>query len=315
MDVILHLGAHRTGSTTLQRFLSSNRGELTAEKVGYWGPTKTRGGLFTGLYKAPNRITNDDLKRGDRASGLIRIELQRAAEDGLKALIVSEENMIGSMENNINARRLYPDTRPRLERFRDGFADTCTRVLLTTRSYDRYWASALGFYIKTGHGMPGPDVTRALAEQPVRWSRIIRETAAAFSEAEIIVSPFEAMVGLPEHQLHSLLGYSVPGPFRSGREWHNAGPDRAQLSAMLKDQCADDSTLARLGGGAGPWQPFTQGQVAVMRSAYAQDLAWLRAGADGLATYIDSPEALVASKGLRSKRRGRSNEQEHRRLG
>lgn len=314
MDVTLHVGAHRTGSTTLQRFLNANRSGLLAARVAVWGPGKTRGGLFTGLIKAPNRITDDDLVRGKRATGLIRLELERARQDGTATLIVSEENMIGSMENNINMRCLYPQTRARMERFRDGFADECTRILLTTRCYDRYWASVLGFYIKNGHGLPPDSVIQALAEQPVRWMRVVRDLAAAFPDAEIIVSPFEAMVGLPEHQLTSLLGYAVPGPFVAGREWHNAGPDTAQLARLLADQGQHDAAKLRLRG-PGPWIPFDDTQIAQMRAIYAQDLAWFRAGADGLATYIDSPEALRLAQGATGQGREYEHDQIHRRLG
>ncbi len=315
MDVILHVGAHRTGTTTLQRFLKANSEHLAGEQIGFWGPDKTRDGLFSGLIKAPNRITDDDLRRGKRATGLIKIELERASQSGLHSVIISEENMIGSMENNINTRRLYSQTRARLERFQDGFGFQCARILLTTRSYDRYWASVLGYYIKAGHGLPSATVIDALAEQPVRWSRVIRDIAAAFPEAEIIVSPFEAMIGLPEHQLASLTGYTVPGPFQAGREWHNAGPDRAQLVRLLEDQGNGAADIARIGGGPGPWQPFNPAQVAVMRAAYGQDLAWLRAGADGMAIYIDSPEALSAIEGGTGQKRGPNHDKEHRRLG
>ena len=315
MDVILHVGAHRTGTTTLQRFLNANSAKLAEAQIGFWGPGRTRNGLFTGLVKAPNRLTDEDLKRGKRATGLIQIELERAALNNLHTVIVSEENMIGSMENNVNTRRLYAQTRARLERFRDGFSKHCARILLTTRSYERYWSSVLGYYIKTGHGLPPQNVVDALAEQPVRWSRIVRDISAVFPDAQIIVSPFEAMVGLPEHQLTSLIGSSVPGPFQAGREWHNASLDRAQLARLLADQGAEGRALDQLAGGGGAWLPFSDAQTAIMRAAYRQDLAWFRAGADGLAHYIDSPEALDLGNGAIGHGRGRQHEQEHRRLG
>ncbi len=41
------------------------------------------------------------------------------------------------------------------------------------------------------------------------------------------------------------------------------------------------------GDGEGRWHPFDSAQTAALREAYADDLLWLRAGADGLATLIE----------------------------
>jgi len=314
MDVTLHVGAHRTGTTTLQRFLEANRSHLAAQGIGVWGPRRTRDGLFAGLVKAPNRITVEDMKRGDRSTGLIRVELARAELAGLRHMIVSEENMIGSMENNVNLRRLYPHAKVRIERFAGAFGTGCSRILLTIRSYDRHWASTLGFCLKIGYNLPDATLLKALVAQPIRWSRIVRDISTAFPEAEIIVSPFEGMVGLPEHQLETLLGFAPAGPFSATREWHNASPDRRGLASILSDYQGQDVPQGEhaLRTGIGPWQPFTEDQRALMRAAYSQDLAWLRAGADGLATYIDSPDSIPGALG---QNRGRNDREEHRRLG
>ena len=54
MDVILHLGAHRTGSTTFQSYMRRSHSELSSSKVGYWGPQRTRQGLFAGIVPSPS---------------------------------------------------------------------------------------------------------------------------------------------------------------------------------------------------------------------------------------------------------------------
>ena len=56
MDIILHLGAHRTGAASFQCYLRSVDAELAGLGIGFWGPQRTRQGLFHGLYDAqPNR--------------------------------------------------------------------------------------------------------------------------------------------------------------------------------------------------------------------------------------------------------------------
>lgn len=46
MDIILHLGAHRTASTSFQRYMRSVSDALAAGGTGFWGPGRTRKGLF-----------------------------------------------------------------------------------------------------------------------------------------------------------------------------------------------------------------------------------------------------------------------------
>jgi hypothetical protein len=56
MDVVLHVGAHRTASTTFQKTLGANGAALAEAGVVYWGPKCTRAGLFDGLIGAARRL-------------------------------------------------------------------------------------------------------------------------------------------------------------------------------------------------------------------------------------------------------------------
>ena len=49
MDVILHVGAHLSGVSTLASYLNRNRRPLEAHGLKVWTPEVTRKGLFDGL--------------------------------------------------------------------------------------------------------------------------------------------------------------------------------------------------------------------------------------------------------------------------
>ena len=312
MDVILHIGAHRTGTTTFQRFMQANRAHLRGQGIGYWGPGKTRAGLFRGLMRAPHRITPEDEHLAARTRGRIALQVTDLEAEGTHTLIVSEENMLGGMWANVEAARLYSDAGERLARIATAFSPHPVRVGLAIRSYDRHWASQLAHSVKRGQGLPDAGALEAIATQPVRWTRIIRQVAAAFPQAEVVVWPFEALIGLPELQLGALFGQAIQGPFQARREWHNSSLSVQDLRKLIHDEGVPDAALARMGNGVGRWHPFTNTQTALMRAAYAQDLAWLRGGADGLATYIDSPEAIAGATGPR---RGQHDDERQKRMG
>ncbi len=302
----MHIGAHRTGTTTFQRFLTANRGHLRRQGIAIWTPDRTRGGLFRGLMRPPPRVTPEDDRLAARSRGRIAIEIARLQQKGVHTLIVSEENMIGGMPNNLVTERLYPFAAERLGRMARAFAPHPVRVGLGIRSYDRHWGSMLSYCVKQGYGVPDADSLQAIATQPVRWMRVIRQAAAAFPQAKLVVWPFEALIGLPEAQLAALVGRRVEGPFRARREWHNASPSVPDLRALAAAQAGGGAALAHMGTDLGRWHPFNDAQTALMRAAYAQDLAWLRGGADGLATYFDRPELEGTASG---RGRGRHNDE------
>lgn len=286
LDVILHIGAHRTGTTTLQRFLSRNRDGLARDGVAVWGPRDLRAGLSDGLVKAPHRITPDVLRRGERSCARMQRACDQLDAAGVDTLLVSEENMIGSMPNNLLARALYPHSGFRLQRFAPAFADRCTTIALGIRSYDRQWASALAFCMRQGFGAPARDILDEIAVQKRTWRDVIADAARAFPGAKLVVWPFEALVALPEAQCHAMTGRAVPGPVLGLGGWENRTPGPPVVGAARGTR-----------PGSGVWRPFTTAQTEKLRDTYAEDLAWLRAGAGGLAQFIESPAMLPGSTG------------------
>ena len=63
MDVILHIGAHRTATTTFQHYMRGQSSELARAGIGFWGPWRTRGGLFSGVMPGPVAIGGGDPAR------------------------------------------------------------------------------------------------------------------------------------------------------------------------------------------------------------------------------------------------------------
>ena len=143
MDVILHVGAHRTGTTTLQSYLRQHRGALETAGVEVWDPRRTRRGLFHGLRPGDAVPQGDRARR--RALGRIKVNLEEAANRGVQTLVISDENLIGSVRENLRTRRLYPAIGERLARLYEALEGSLNAVVISTRSQDRYWPSACAY--------------------------------------------------------------------------------------------------------------------------------------------------------------------------
>ena len=300
MDVILHIGAHRTGTTSFQQYLDRNGAALRDHRIAHWGPKRTRGGLFAGLMIKPVNVGAQAARRAHRSSGLIKTNISDLRRTGQGHLIISDENTIGSIRHNLAQSALYPDLLPRLLRLRAGLATNLTRIVLTVRSYSSYWSSALAYSARAGGRVATPDMLDRLVTQPRRWRSIVHDVRLAFPSAEIVVCPFEQFAGRSDALLRAALGGQVMGgDFAADDRWHNPSPSADQLRAILADRGQDPSAIA---GGSGRWVPFDDPQRAAMADQYASDIDWLRGGADGIAHYIETPFDHIRTEHIRPTR-------------
>jgi hypothetical protein len=284
LDVILQIGAHRTASTSFQTYLRQNGTALAQMDIGSWGPYRLGKGLFHGIV--PNPALGIGPEHLARAKGKIAMHLDRSALKGLKHLLVSEENMLGKMRHNFFEQALYPAAGERLARYVGAFDGSVKALHISLRCPSTYWTSALSFCIPRGVRVPREKRITALAQSPRTWRNVITDIAAATPDTSIFVSTYEQHASAPQTLLSYLLGYAAPRP--KSPIWRNRRPslpelkrlplgmnERAQLEAHIHDN---------------RWEPFTPAQRAAFQESYADDLFWLRAGADGLAHLLEDPK-------------------------
>ncbi|WP_186766243.1 hypothetical protein [Falsiphaeobacter marinintestinus] len=305
MDVTLHIGAHRCATTTFQHYLRMNGERLTTTGLGFWGPRRTRAGLFSGLTPGPRAATGRNPQR--RATGRVQMNLARSAQAGVPRLIVTDENMMGSVRENLRLCDLYCGVGERVARFAAAFDGYLSSVTLNIRSLEMYWASALAYSVTRRAGLPNRLAIARIVSRARSWRDVITDVACAAPGVRLQVLPFETFAGRPEAQLFAMTGQ--PGPKEHAREWLNAAPRLPEMRAWLGD-------TSDLPMGDGRWLPFDRSEAATLREAYEDDLMWLTAGADGLAQLATDPDKKQAGPTLpfQNMTRGRRYDAEQRRL-
>ena len=276
MDVILHLGAHRTGTTTFQHFVRGHARTLEANGIGFWGPGRTRKSVFPGMFhNIPPRAPH-------RADGRVRLLTARAEARGISKLLVSDENMLGTCTYGFRHATLYPAVGERMARIAAAFGGRVSRVVLSIRAQDLWWASASALTAARGHKIHDAAKYARIAQNTRSWRDVITDLARAVPGADIRIMPFENFAGRPERMLQEAVDLRLPG--KPQMLWLNRSLPLNDLRGVLADQGSDPTLLPR---GQGRWQPFTTAQAAVLREHYSDDLHWLTAGADGLATLTE----------------------------
>ncbi|MFY9211507.1 MAG: hypothetical protein WAO69_10300 [Aestuariivita sp.] len=304
MDVILHIGAHRCASTSFQHYMRANSGLLQQGGIGFWGPLRTRSGLFRGIQPGPEIRLNRNLT--GRAIGRVQLRCAQSANSGTRTLVVSDENMMGSMRANLRLAELYSGAGERMSRFGEAFNGYVTDVVLNIRSLETYWSSTLGYNASKGRGLPRAGLLTRLVNAPRSWRDVVTDIARAIPHARVRVLPFESFAGAPDAQLACLVQGPVP---RNGALVHiNPSPTLPELRAIC-DRA--DSNLPTVDGA---WMPFCEADRAILRETYADDLFWLAGGADGLAELVEFPALYKTGEHLSQPdmTRGRHDDKRHR---
>ena len=289
MDVILHLGAHRTATTTFQHYLRENAEDLAARGVAVWGPQKARTQIFPGLFRRSTAAQKGrNLAR--RAEGRIRMFVRRAQADGAVQLLVSDENLLGTPIACLRAARIYPASGERTARVSAAFGGQVRRIVLSIRAQDLWWASLAALTVSRGHPVPDAARIAAIAADRRSWRDVITDLACAAPGAEIEVIPFETWSGRPDRLLRAALAREVPPD--CSLSWLNRSADLQMLRRRLAEQGANPDQLP---DATGRWQPFSREEAAMLRENYADDLHWLMAGADGLARLTEDARLARAA--------------------
>lgn len=288
MDVILHIGAHRCATTSFQHYMRIHKEQLSAIGIGFWGPLRTRSGLFRGLLPGPDAPCTRDAKK--RALGRVRLQCKQSAASGVRHLVVSDENMVGTMRANLRLASLYSGAGERVARFAEAFDGSLTDIILNIRNPETYWSSLFGYYAEKGRGVPRPALLARIAFDRRAWRNVISEVSLAAPGVRVHVLPFETFASRPDAQLALVSGQNVL-PQRTGTRC-NATLDLEDLRNVM------EPSEGRLPAGAGRWIPFDDTQRMAMREAYSDDLLWLAAGADGTAQLASDPNKKEADTDL-----------------
>lgn len=270
MEITLHLGAHRTGFGSLQDYADRHAPAFEAEGVLFWGPKSADFGA------RPTQV------QGAEATRRVQTRLQQARAAGIRRLLVSDADLIGTIAGNMDAAELYPRAHARVSQIAGLFDGQVTRVLLSPRSLEVYWCSVVARGIAAGLAVPSRDRLNRIAMSPRGWRDVIADIARAVPQAEINVLPFERFAGQPEALLTQ--GAGIGAPMDRARVWLERRPTLPDLRRVLRDRGESPSALPF---GMGLWNPFTNKETAALREMQADDRMWLIAGADGLATLTE----------------------------
>lgn len=285
MEIVLHLGVHKTASTYLQTLLEKNIVPLERHCIGYAHP-KTLRPLFA---RAPRKqhATQRAMRKNARAWALQQV-IETARDLQRKRLIISEEQLLGSIRALFSGRGLYRDVARELRCVVSALDGQPVNLLLAVRSYDTFFISAYGQVLTGWKYLPFSQKLRTdLLQEPRGWPDIVADIMRVLPTGSTLkiwqyerfrleeTDILQAFVGDAAAQelvpLNTRVGY---GPSQKGVQAleglvaDGVEPDVEQSRSVLRTYGKDKGYP-----GYFPWSPTEQ---AALQERYARDIALIR---------------------------------------
>lgn len=272
MDVIFHIGARFPLAQKFGSFVQSQKETLHQTGVRVWGDAEIRSGVLDGVTLPSGRRGVRDRRR--RGVGRSQIYLKRYAHEGVYGLFVSAPDALGPVAQCIDMAQVYPGAGERMARLAHAFQGGAQTVLITICALEDFW----NFHMSNTpiRDMDGgrADPLDRFVTHPRSWQAIIEDVACAMPNAQIFVTTDDHLSNHPGGVLGVVLGDRQAG----GRTRANHAPfGLADFPVDNVTSFHDDRHVQR----------FAPSQRAALQEKYAKDLNWLRAGADGLALFIE----------------------------
>ena len=127
-----------------------------------------------------DRFVLEELK--DKLADEFDLERQR----GVKTLIVSEENILGTMKRNFTERAFYQGAARRLKIYADLLPKTPRKIAMGVREYSSVWTSAYFYSKERANDLPAPDEMRlAMIADDRGWLNVTRDIQSVWPDAPI----------------------------------------------------------------------------------------------------------------------------------
>lgn len=282
MDVTLHIGAHRTGTTRLQLALRLCRPELAAAGVFFAAPPGLRPAPGPKMYLAA-RLPKGLPRPRPPAVSNVAAALEQAGD--YTRAVLSDEDFAGEIDDMLRRGVLYGHIGARLSLFAPILTGHRVRLCFAVRRYDDWFRSLYAHRVMRRPLAPFADMAARFLRLKRRWPDVITDLSAALPEAEVVLWPFEDLrghvgqvmsliAGVPD--LTDRLADSPPAlasPSTEAVDALNARPHAKGDKDARRD-------MARAIDGAGqrtPFDPWEAPDRARLGAAYAEDLARIAA--------------------------------------
>ncbi|MBK0398566.1 hypothetical protein H0I76_05155 [Limibaculum sp. M0105] len=288
MEIVLHLGVHRTGTTSTQAALDARAGLLAAQGIRAITPRDIRpppkgGGIAQLRRSAPARALS------------ARMAARDAERQGVRLLVLSDENLLGpaawlfprpraasvGLPPMPRTRALYPEAGWRLRLLALALRPWPVRAVVTFRGYAE-WSESLFAHVCRHRPVAGFDVAKPrIFSATGRWPHLIGEIVSAFPVAD--AARYEDLAGDEHAMLARLVGAEAARLcMRGAAKWRNRSMPAEAVEALVArwrrpdapEQAEREAIVAEHSRPDAPrFAPWTRDEREQLTALYEDDMA------------------------------------------
>jgi hypothetical protein len=267
--IVLHVGAHKTATTYMQKKLAINRDLLASHGIHY-DPLEVLRERFT---PALNDISN---ARHDYLDDL-------RARIGRQDVVISEENIIGMPGDLIRKGAYYADAHERLRTLAKLVSVDRPEIFIALRDYSGFCVSMYSEYLRHREFMTFADYFAQYKRSRFTWMKVIDDIVRAMPNARLVAWDFGRFRQSEGRIFSRMLGIDAAGLAAPEGPVRESFSEKAIQAFEALSSILDRSELKKLIGpisrhlpksDAYPaFQPLTQQDKATLKAQYDQDLA------------------------------------------
>lgn len=285
LEIVLHLGAHKTATTYLQTLLDRNAEVLRRNRIGLAHPKRLRP-IFKSAPR-PRYTTSRGRRIAARAWALEQV-IGSARDLGRQRLILSEEQLTGSLRSVLQGRGLYRDIAREVRAASQALDGHPATVMFAIRSYDNFYISAWGQMLRgSGYQPFGADLRHSLLENGRGWPEVLADLMRALPRgSELNVWRYERMRTSLPRILSRMLGEAAAceiEPFDGNPLPGPTGAAIRAIEAHVKAHgMAEPDEIRRMFREYGKEQgyaahdPWTAEEKSRLQRRYRDDIAFIR---------------------------------------
>jgi len=223
--VSLHIGAHKTATTHLQRTLQRNSEVLSQAGVTFLGPKYLRD---------PEHRLVDMFGLDGRGALIDGGEQVRMLADGAPRLILSEENLLGLSMSDQRPGVLYPRAAVRIGRLLEHMSPKSATLFLSVREPAAWLTSLYSQKIKGGKIQSFEEFCKGFPPSDIAWSHLLRRFTALNNHQCITVWRYEDYQTLFPQAVHALTGADLSAALKPIGRRVNTSLSGAAINQMLE---------------------------------------------------------------------------------
>lgn len=209
LTVCVHLGAHKTATTYIQRSLDGARASLAAAGTAIILPADIRGRI--GLKNPSIRFTPEENagRIADAQPKLDALLEQAARAVPATRIVLSEETLIGSSRHNLSRQSLYDDIALRLRVLPDWLNSGRVTFFFSTRAYPEFFASNVTTAIRGRYVCDLDRLRAGLIRSDRRWFDVIADIREAFPKARLRLWRYEDLSAVQGRLMQDMAGQGI----------------------------------------------------------------------------------------------------------